>query len=202
VSILLIRHGETDLNATRVVQFPKTPLGENGHHQAAQLAKRLADFNISKILCSDYARAHSTASHIVEQTQAELVVIESLRERHFGELRGQSYDNLTGVDIFAREYHPPGGESWDEFDKRVDQAWAEVIEHADDSTDHLAVVTHGLVLRSLFDRHLDLNGLSTEDELVVGNTAVTQITSSAPWRVELLACVAHLAQKSIGGGAV
>jgi broad specificity phosphatase PhoE len=202
VSILLIRHGETDLNATRVVQYSDTPLGENGHQQARQLAKRLSTFNISRILCSDYARAHSTAKHIMQHTQAEIVVVESLRERHFGDLRGQPYESLTGVDIFARDYYPPGGESWETFDKRVDQAWAEVVEHAGNVTEHLAVVTHGLVLRSLFDRHLDLNELTIEDELVVGNTALTQITSSPPWRVELLACVAHLEQVSVGGGAV
>ena len=202
MSIFLIRHGETDLNATRVVQYPETPLGDNGLEQARRLARRMSKLEIGKVICSDYLRAHTTAQHIAQETQAEMVVVESLRERNFGELRGQSYDGLTGVDIFAREYHPPGGESWEQFDSRVDEAWSSVIQHASAVTGHLAVVTHGLVLKSLFDRHLDLKDLSLEDELVVGNTSVTEVSSAAPWQIQLLACVEHLEYPSTSGGAV
>lgn len=202
MSIFLIRHGETNLNATRVVQYPDTPLGDNGLEQARRVGRRMSKLNIGKVICSDYARAHTTAQHIAQETQAELIVVESLRERNFGELRGQPYESLTGVDIFARDYHPPAGESWDQFDSRVDEAWASIIQHASAVNGHLAVVTHGLVLKSLFDRHLDLNGLNLEDELVVGNTAVTEVNSSAPWQIKLLACVEHLQFSSASVGAV
>jgi len=30
MSLILIRHGETALNASRTLQFPDTPLGERG----------------------------------------------------------------------------------------------------------------------------------------------------------------------------
>ena len=39
--ILLIRHGETELNAKRVLQPPETPLSERGVAQAERLARRL-----------------------------------------------------------------------------------------------------------------------------------------------------------------
>lgn len=202
MSIFLIRHGETELNATRVVQHPETPLGDNGLDQARRVAKRMSSFDIGRVICSDYARAHTTAEHIAAETKADMLVLELLRERNFGELRGQSYDSLTGVDIFARDYHPPAGESWAEFDRRVDSAWSEIIEHANSSAERIAVVTHGLVLKSLFDRHLDLNGHIIDDELVVGNTSVTEVSASAPWQVQMLACVAHLESSSNSGGAV
>ena len=202
MSILLIRHGETQLNATRVVQFPNTPLGETGLAQAEQLGKRLAQNRIARVLTSDYQRARTTADHVSRHTSAETVVSELLRERHFGELRGKSYEEFEGTDIFARDYHPPGGESWDEFDARVDRAWEEVTTHARQMDGDLAVVTHGLVLRSLFERHLDLNGHTVSEDLVVANTSVTEIASQPPWQVLRLACVAHLDNGANQGGAV
>jgi len=62
MSILLIRHGETALNAARVVQPADTPLSERGAAQAAALARRLADFGIAAILSSDLPRAAQTAA--------------------------------------------------------------------------------------------------------------------------------------------
>ena len=89
MSIFLIRHGETELNATRVVQHPETPLGDNGLDQARRVAKRMSSFDIGRVICSDYARAHTTAEHIAAETKADMLVLESLRERNIGELRGQ-----------------------------------------------------------------------------------------------------------------
>ena len=48
MSILLIRHGETALNAARIVQHPETPLNERGVGQARRLAERLADFKLPR----------------------------------------------------------------------------------------------------------------------------------------------------------
>lgn len=202
MSILLIRHGETDLNATRVVQYPDTPLGATGLVQAEALGRRLASRNIGCILCSDYRRAHMTAEQVARHTSADLFVVEALRERHFGDLRGQSYDSLGDVDIFARDYHPPGGESWAQFDRRVDSAWQKILSYVDNCDADVAVVTHGLVLRSLFERTLDMNEFEVEDELVVANTSVTEVTRTPPWRVGLLACVEHLSNGARSGGAV
>src|SRR5437667_456679 len=42
MAIYLIRHGETDANAARVVQLPTVPLSERGRDQATRLAARLA----------------------------------------------------------------------------------------------------------------------------------------------------------------
>jgi len=57
---------------------------------------------------------------------------------------------------------------------------------------HLAVVTHGLVCRSLAARHLTLpDGAEVPERWE--NTAVTILDqSAATWRVRLLNCIAHL----------
>jgi len=192
MALLLIRHGETDLNASRVVQFPDTPLGATGLEQAAKLGRRLAACPLAMVICSDYLRARTTAECVAREAGVELVQDTDWRERHFGELRGRPYDTLGGLDILARDYDPPGGETWAEFDARVDRAWQALLERAADLAGDVAVVTHGLVLRSLLERRLDTSRYPDVAGIVVANTSVTTVERDAPWRVRTLACVAHL----------
>lgn len=190
MSIFLIRHGETDGNAQRIVQLPSVPLSARGEVQASRLARRLASEGIVHILASDLARAARTAEHLQRETGAPLSFEPLLHERNFGDLRGTPYSELT-VDPFAPGYTPPNGESWEVFHARVDRAWARIRALADETHGHLAVVTHGLVCKSLASRHLSLSDGDTVPE-GWENCSVTIVDYPAPWRVRLLNCIAHL----------
>lgn len=190
MSIFLIRHGETLGNASRTVQLPDNPLSARGALQAARLARRLRPEGISLILSSDYSRAAATADHLRRATGAPIRYSPLLQERNFGDIRGTPYAEL-GFDMFEAGYAPPNGETWQMFHARVDRAWALVQDVAATTAGHLAVVTHGLVCRSLADRHLVL----ADDELPPAawhNTSLTIIDHPAPCRVRLLNCAAHL----------
>jgi len=190
MAIFLIRHGETEGNAFRIVQRPDSPLSARGVVQAERLARRLARESIAQIVSSDLARAMTTARHLRDVTGVPLAFDPLLQERNFGDIRGTPYAEL-GFDIFAPDYGPPNGETWAAFHARVDRAWARVQELAAASGGHLAVVTHGLVCRSLADRHLVL----PDGEAVPmrwENTSLTIVDGPAPWRVRLLNCIAHL----------
>jgi 2,3-bisphosphoglycerate-dependent phosphoglycerate mutase len=190
VSLFLIRHGETIGNASRTVQLPENPLSARGQAQAERLAKRLAAAGIAHIVSSDLARARSTAETLRRLTGAPLTVEPLLQERNFGDLRGTPYAEL-GLDMFAPDYAPPNGESWPVFHARVDRAWARVQALAATTEGDLAVVTHGLVCRSLAERHLLLPDGQMAPERWE-NTSLTIVDGPAPWRVRLLNCVAHL----------
>ena len=111
MSILLVRHGETTANAARVVQMPDAPLSERGLAQAgapgraARAARRDGDRR------QRLRARHVTAERVRVATGAPLELWPDLRERNFGELRGRSYAEI-GVDIFAPDFAPPGGETW------------------------------------------------------------------------------------------
>ncbi len=208
MAILLIRHGETAGNRDRIVQVPETPLSDRGLAQAAQLGRRLAREPIAEIWTSHLMRAHQTAQAIERSTGAPLAVHPDLEERNFGDLRGTPYAELR-VDPFVPEYDPPGGEGWIAFHERVDRTWEKIERHWLDrfasrsSNAHLAVVSHGLFLRSLLERRLlsaaelERHG-DGEGRVTIENTALTIVapgggsTSGVPHRVELLACIAHL----------
>src|SRR5437660_332293 len=190
MSIFLIRHGETLGNASRTVQLPDNPLSPRGIAQAELLARRLEREGIAVILSSDFARAAATAERLEQTTGAPVRHDPLLQERNFGDIRGTPYAEL-GFDMFALDYALPHGETWEAFHARVDRAWGLVQEAAAAAGGHLAVVTHGLVCRSLAGRHLVL----PDGEAVPlrwENTSLTIVDGRAPWRVRLLNCIAHL----------
>jgi probable phosphoglycerate mutase len=189
--LYLIRHAETDLNAARVLQHPHTPLSQRGRAQARRLAERLADAGIARIVTSDYARAQMTAEAVRERTAAPLEEEALLQERNFGELRGRPYTDFD-FDVFAQDYAPPGGESWDEFRARVARAWSRIQALAAATPGHLAVVTHGLVCHVLAERHLEPAGGVREVPRSWGNTSLTIVEGAPAWTVRLLNCTRHL----------
>ena len=190
MAIFLIRHGETLGNASRTVQLPDNPLSPRGMAQAERLARRLEREGIASVLSSDLARAVATADYLRRATRAPVRYDPLLQERNFGDIRGTPYAEL-GFDMFAPGYAPPNGEGWEVFHARVDRAWALVQQAAAVAKGNLAVVTHGLVCRSLAARHLVL----ADGEVVPErweNASLTIVDWPAPWRVRLLNCVAHL----------
>ena len=194
MAIFLIRHGETLGNASRTVQLPDNPLSPRGLEQAERLAKRLEREGVTAILASDFARAAQTAAQLARVTGVAVRHDPLLQERNFGDIRGTPYADL-GFDMFAPDYAPPNGETWEVFHARVDRAWSIVQGAAGATSGHLAVVTHGLVCRSLAARHLTLpEGAEVPERWE--NTALTIVDPSpapdAVWRVRLLNCIAHL----------
>jgi probable phosphoglycerate mutase len=206
MTIFVIRHGETAGNAARIVQTPETPLSERGLRQAELLGRRFAGASLGGILASDLARAAMTAECLAAASGAPVHFDALLHERNFGDVRGTAYADLE-VDLFDPDFVPPGGESWEDFHRRVDRAWAAIRAAAAATAGDLAVVTHGLVCASLVRNHLAIDALEPPppERLVFGNTAVTSVDSEPPWAVRRLACTDHLAgleEPDREGGAV
>ena len=190
MSIFLIRHGETALNVSRVVQPADTPLSARGIEQAEALATRLSQLGVTAILSSDLPRALRTAQAISQQTDLPIQTTELLRERNFGDLRGQSYDAMAFDPLTLLEA-PPGGESAVEFEQRVAKAFTELVRLRETTGGTLAVVTHGLVLRALLAGHVQRPaGAPVPPHM--GNTCINIIDAQAPYAVSLMNCTLHL----------
>jgi len=189
--VYLVRHGETALNAARIVQPPATPLSERGLAQAERVAARLAGAGLVRVLASDLRRAEMTAEAIARACGAPLARDPELAERNFGALRGRAYAEL-GLDLFAPDFEPPEGESWQVFHARVDRAWARVVAAARAAGGPIAVVTHGLVCHALVSRQASLApGLSLAGR-GWRNTSVTVLEGGDSWIVRVLDDVSHL----------
>ncbi|HWS75148.1 MAG TPA: histidine phosphatase family protein [Quisquiliibacterium sp.] len=190
MSIILVRHGETALNAARVLQPPETPLSERGLGQAEAVAKRIAGLAPAAILSSDLARAAQTAAAVAAATGRPVDLTPLLHERNFGELRGLAYDSL-GHDPIHDEAAPPGGESMEQFRRRVEEAFAHMLDVRASLAGPLVVVSHGLVIRTLIERHLRLPpGTAAPERLA--NTSVTIFSPESPYQVSVVNCALHL----------
>ncbi len=158
MTILLVRHGETEWNLERRYQGRfNSPLTERGVAQAratGRLLRTLPDAASAPIVASPQGRARRTAEIIREQLGAadELRVDDRLRELSLG-----SWDGLTYADVATRSpgifdgdgryewyFRSADGESYEAFVARLSEwlrDWA--------GAPRLVVVAHGLVTRVL-----------------------------------------------------
>jgi probable phosphoglycerate mutase len=188
MTILLVRHGETDGNAARVLQRPDVPLNDRGLRQAEQLARRLSALGFARILCSDLLRARMTAAPLAARSGVAIEESPLLQERNFGDLRGMAYAALS-EDPFGPDVRPPNGEDWPTFHARVADAFAFIVSRRRSGT--LVVVTHGLVCRALVERHALLpEGMAVPERF--DNASITVMHEDAPHGVSLLNCTRHL----------
>jgi 2,3-bisphosphoglycerate-dependent phosphoglycerate mutase len=188
--IILVRHGVTALNVSRVLQPPDTQLNADGLAQAEAVARELAGLQPAALLSSDLPRAVQTAQAIARATGLAVTTTDLLRERNFGDLRGQSYDGL-GFDPLTMVQAPPGGESAVAFEWRVGLAFALALRQRAAITGPLVVVTHGLVIRAMLSGPIGL-GAERLVDLHIGNTSVTVVGERPPHTVKLLSATRHL----------
>jgi probable phosphoglycerate mutase len=190
MALLLIRHGETPLNVARVLQPADTPLSTRGIEQAQALARRLREMDVSAIIASDLPRARHTAELISAATAAPIELSELLRERNFGDWRGLAYDALPANPL-KMAGAPPGGESAADFDARVARAFTLVAQRAAATPGTLAVVTHGLVIRTILATHVRLPA-GVEQPTHLGNTSLNVFDALPPHTASLVNCTRHL----------
>ena len=189
MSIVLLRHGETALNAARVLQPADTPLSPRGLAQARAAARALATWRVAAIVSSDLPRAWQTAAALAELTGLEIAAEPLLQERNFGDLRGRPYDTL-GFDPLAMDGAPPGGESMGDFRGRVAAAFARLVARSASLQGDLVAVSHGLVIHAILEAHAALETTTLPER--IGNASISVIAAAAPYAVERLDDVQHL----------
>ncbi|MDQ4492331.1 histidine phosphatase family protein [Sinomonas sp. ASV486] len=153
--IVFWRHGRTDWNAAGRFQGQiDVPLNEEGRQQAAEAALRLASLSPDAIVCSDLARARTTADALASVTGLPAKVDAGLRETNAGNWQGHTFDAIRTMDPDALhlwedgDVHTAAGGAETRLDvasrvhQAVDRALGDV---AADGT--LVVVSHGGAIR-------------------------------------------------------
>lgn len=148
--LLLVRHGQSEWNADRVLQGQADiPLSDLGRGQADALAPVIAGLSPCRAVTSDLARARETALRL-GYPQARLEP--GLREIDVGSWQGRAIPDLIAADAAAfagwraGTHRPEGGEDWGSFVRRIETALRQEIAAATAQT--LLVVSHGGVIRA------------------------------------------------------
>lgn len=204
LTILLLRHGQTDANAAGVIQgHLPTPLNDLGHEQASRLARRLSTEgpHIDVLVSSDLKRAAQTAEPIAEACGIPVIYDSAWRERYLGTFQGKTVGE-RGIWLAATgASDSPGAENVDAMLVRVHRALSALpVTYPDAKT--IAVVTHGgpctMVLRLLHDGRLPTEpGVAPPEPVNAGNCAVMRLrhnrgSGGGTWAVECVNDVTHL----------
>jgi probable phosphoglycerate mutase len=199
-TLIVIRHGETPWNREKRMQgTTDTQLSEVGLAQAQALGRRLAGRGFAALYTSDLARARDTARAIAEHTGRDFVTDSRLQERRFG-----IFEGLTAGEIEERfpeqharfvsrdpDYEVPGGESARGFAGRCLGCLSEIASRH--RGEEIVVVTHGLVLDSLYRAAQGL-GHGERRPVPLINASLNFFDHGAGrWRLVLWGDVTHLA---------
>jgi broad specificity phosphatase PhoE len=139
-TLLLVRHGETDWNASgRLQGHTDRPLNDYGRRQAADLAAQLETDEVAAIYASDLSRAKETAEILGARLGLPVVLDPDLRERNWG-----SWEGLTPGERDAVAFE---GEAPEEHRERMLQAVGRIGERHPGEL--VVVVTHGGSMRRI-----------------------------------------------------
>ncbi len=161
-TLYLVRHAETDLNAQKVFQGHLDPeLSPLGREQAKRLAERLKGVKIDAFYSSDLLRAYQTASAIAAKHRQGVMKLKELRGIDCGEWMGKSVEEIEEAYpemLITWRFQPhrhqmPGGESVEEVQQRVIDAWAGILEK--ERGEGICMVTHAIPVKSLMCYFMD-----------------------------------------------
>jgi len=203
-TLIVIRHGETVWNREKRMQgTTDTPLTDVGREQAQALGRRLAGHAFVALYTSDLSRARDTARAIAEHTGRAAVTEPRLQERRFGIFEGLTFEEIVAryPEEHARfasrdpDYAVPGGESAHSFTQRCVGCLAEI---AGRHRGHeVVVVTHGLVLDSLYRAAHGLDHGARRPVPLINASLNVFGYDGAAWRLELWGDISHLAADQV-----
>jgi broad specificity phosphatase PhoE len=154
MKLIVIRHGETDLNREDRLQGcvgPNLGLTANGRAEVAHLRDALAG-TPETIYTSPLVRTRETTQILNERFHIPIIERNELRERDFGSLSGKPRSEidpkLVEDDLEGHyDYRPYGGELVDDVRARVRIFLSSLPEEYDT----VIVVTHRGIIRILYD---------------------------------------------------
>lgn len=149
MKIYLVRHGETDWNLRGMFYgWTDCDINEKGVEQAARLKNFFNQIEYDKIYSSDLLRAGHTAEIIAADQKIEIEKNSCFREIYFGDwedkagkyIRENHSDELNLWITGWKTRSLPGGESFQDFYRRVTEGLAKIIQENKGKT--VVIVSH------------------------------------------------------------
>lgn len=149
MTILLIRHGQTDWNLENRLQGREDiPLNDTGRSQAKLCAQSLSYEIWGAIYTSPLSRAKETAQIISNSTNHPPVIAEPLlTEREFGKGSGMIWKDLKARYPRYPQEMPEGMEPFDQLCLRMEQALHTCIQKSAGS--NIILISHGGSINAL-----------------------------------------------------
>ncbi|WP_211748834.1 histidine phosphatase family protein [Paenibacillus sp. Marseille-Q4541] len=168
IDVYLVRHGRTLWNQQkRYLGHTDVPLLEAARKELTGLRELLSHVSFDQIYVSDLVRCTETLRIIAPDLVSMATTDTRLREYHFGEFEGQTYEMLKHRILYRQwiddpvHVTPPGAETFAHFAERIQQFAEERIKpsllgeglikdkdkNMEEAMQNILVVTHGGVIR-------------------------------------------------------
>lgn len=161
-TILLIRHGHTDLvGNTLAGRSTGVHLSPQGQREVADLVRRIRTLAISGIFSSPLERTRETARPLADALGLDVQIREGLIEIDYGQWTGRKTSSLKEDPIWIRynrfrsSTRIPGGELFPEVQVRVVETLEGLRTAHPEKT--LAVISHGDVIRVALAHYLGMH---------------------------------------------
>jgi broad specificity phosphatase PhoE len=194
--LILVRHGETEANITKIIQgHTQGELNQKGLEQAGKVAERLKGEHFDVIISSDLKRAKQTAEAINKFHSMEIIFSKQVRERHCGVYEnGPSSKYLDDRDksgVSPTEFRPEGGESHADLRERVKKFFNSIFPQYKGKT--VLIVSHGGFLNQLVGLLLNKD-VAWSREFWHDNTGITiiDVKDGGNHEARLVNCTKHL----------
>ena len=174
VQFLLVRHGQTALNAAGQLRGRLDPaLDEVGQAEVELLAQALIAYGPQLIVSSPVRRAAQTAAAIARATGAGILMDGDLVDRDYGQWAGHTKDEVTAK--WGSVDDAPGVETRASLTHR-----AVAMLHKEFRAYPVVLVTHEVVLQAMLE-HLDPTMASAQQDLAAWDV----VTRDASGRLRL-----------------
>lgn len=181
--LLLVRHGRTEHNVhLRLTGWGDPELDALGLAQARLVGRHIAQtYHPGMVFSSPLLRALETARQIGRECGREPIVVDALKEIHFGDIEGLTETELAtrhpDLHQRSRALHDlgfcwPNGESRWQFNDRIRAGIEEVVRRSRGQT--AVVSTHGGVIANLLSA-IDRGTSSHWPEYLPHNCSVTEV---------------------------
>lgn len=149
MDIIMIRHGETDDNVSKVFSRDDTRLTDNGKNQIKETRKKIEEFNYNTIYCSPLIRTKETRDLLGLQAIEQ----SDIREIDFGIFTGYKFEEISKKYPIESKlwmedtlnYSIPEGESLENVYNRI-RSFIDYIRKKDEN---VLLITHDCVIRCI-----------------------------------------------------
>ena len=168
-TIYLIRHGESEGNASAIRLDEATGLTDRGRAQAAAVAERCAKLPVEALVASAFERARQTAEIIGKKIGREPEYSDLFVERRFpSDFIGKPKEDPAVLKSVAEMHEGRGVPGYRFSDEEIYEDLKDRAGHALDylanhAADHILVVTHGFFMR-IMAAHILLGEEMTRQE--------------------------------------
>lgn len=203
--IYLIRHTQAEGNLYRMMQGHwEGNVTQLGRKQIDALAERLRDMKIDAVYSSDQYRARVTAEAVTRYHNIPLQTDPRLKEINMGSWEAKFFGNICHekpeeAQLFVSSpqfWQAEGSENYAQVAQRAFPALVEIAEKHKGQA--VAVVSHGVTIRCLLSKALNISLEDLEQLPICKNTAISKlIFENGSFRAEYINDYKHL--ENVGG---